>query len=80
MQRESIRHRLVLAPVILSGAIASPSEAIAESKDPYLQYELIGPENFRNHEPIRHGGEHQGIGVLRLHLSIRKRMERLRSG
>ncbi len=33
--------------VILSGAIASRSEAIAKSKDPYLCHGLIGSREFR---------------------------------
>jgi hypothetical protein len=41
--RESISHEAV----ILSGEMASHSEAIAESKDPYLRHEFVGSREFR---------------------------------
>jgi hypothetical protein len=68
------------ADVILSGATASRSEAIAESKDPYPLHALIGSlDSHSRSNPTLSGGV-ETIGVLRLRFSIRKRMEKFRSG
>jgi len=60
--------------VILSEVAASPCEAAAQSKDPYLTH------NFRNFRPPSHISYCGKIEILRLHPPIRKRMGGWRSG
>ena len=65
--------------VILSGVTASLSEAVTQSKDPYPRHGLIGSAGVSARAPML-PEDVPHIGVLRLHLSIRERMESFRSG